>query len=185
MDSDDLRPIEAKARRAYELTRARDASLAFAPVIALIVGAAFLGDRAGWALLFGGFLFALGTGLLWYGRGVKRAVLPGLAAGLVPLALSLCAKHVDHLCMGAACMALCIPACFVGGVVAGVVIDLVILRGTGKLGFLAAASGVGLLTGAMGCVCSGVLGLAGLVLGFAVSALPGFVGTIVRGRASG
>jgi hypothetical protein len=184
MDSDNLRPIEVRARRAYELTRVRDAAVAFAPVILLVLGTALVGERVGYVLMFGAVLFMLGVGLLWYGRGIKRAVLPGLAAGLIPLAFALCAKHVHHACMGDACLAFCIPACFAGGVAAGIIIDFVTLRRANKVGFWMAASGVGLLTGAMGSVCSGVLGLVGLLVGFAASALPGLAVAMLGRRTS-
>lgn len=147
----------------------------------LIVAAALIGEQVGYILAFGAALFLLGVGLLWYGRGVKRAVLPGLAAGLVPLIFGLCAKYV-HTCSGAGCLSFCVPACFAGGLVAGVVVDFVGLRSANKLGFWVAASGIGLLTGAMGCVCAGALGLAGLVVGFAIAAAPGVIAAAMRRR---
>jgi len=181
MESVDLQGTERRARRAYELTRVRRAALAFAPVVLLVVGAALVGERVGYIFAFGVALFLLGVGLLWYGRGVKRAVLPGLAAGLVPLVFGLCAKYV-HNCTGPGCLAFCVPACFAGGVLAGVVVDAVGLRRANKLGFWAAASGIVLLTGAMGCVCAGALGLVGLVAGFSLSAIPGMVAAVLRRR---
>ncbi len=181
MESADLQHVEKRARRAYELTRVRRAALAFAPVFLLILGAALIGERVGYILAFGSGLYVLGVGLLWYGRGVKRAVLPGLAAGLVPLIFGLCARYV-HDCMGPGCLAFCVPACFAGGFVAGVVVDFVGLRSANKIGFWIAASGIGLLTGAMGCVCAGTLGLAGLVAGFALGAVPGLLTASLRRR---
>jgi hypothetical protein len=181
MESAELLRAEKRARRAYELTRIRRAALAFAPVFLLILGASLIGERVGYILAFGAALFVLGVGLLWYGRGVKRAVLPGLAAGLVPLIFGLCAKYV-HNCEGPGCLAFCVPACFAGGLVAGVAVDFVGLRSANKLGFWVAASGVGLLTGAMGCVCAGALGLAGLVAGFAISTVPGMMVVAMRRR---
>jgi hypothetical protein len=182
MESAELHRAAARARRAYERTRFLRAAVAFAPAVLLVLAAALVGNRMGYSLAFGSALFFLGVGLLWYGRGVKRAVLPGLAAGLVPLVFGLCAKHVGHVCMGDACMALCVPACFAGGFVAGIVIDFVGLRGAKQVGFWVAASGVGLLTGAMGCVCAGALGLAGMLVGFAVSAAPGVAAALLRRR---
>jgi len=181
MESADLQRAEKRARRAYELTRVRRAALAFAPVVLLIVAAALIGERVGYVLAFGAGLFILGVGLLWYGRGVKRAVLPGLAAGFVPLIFGLCARYV-HGCAGPGCLAFCVPACFAGGVVAGVVVDVMGLRSANKIGFWVAVSGVGLLTGAMGCVCAGALGLAGLVAGFALVAVPGAIAAVRRQR---
>ncbi len=184
MESVELERIETRVRRAYEMSRVRRAAVAFAPVALLVGAAAIIGQRVGYTLAFGSALFMLGVGLLWYGRSVKRAVLPGLAAGLVPLAFGLCAKHISHACIGDGCMALCVPACFAGGLIAGMVIVWVTLRRAGKVGFWVAASGIGLLTGAMGCACAGVLGLTGLLVGFAVSAVPGMVAAVLRRRSA-
>ena len=181
MESTDLQRTEMRSRRAYELTRVRRAAVAFAPVVVLVLAATLIGERVGYILAFGAALFMLGVGLLWYGRSVKRAVLPGLLAGLAPLVFGLCAKYV-HECAGPGCMMFCVPACCAGGVIAGIVIDFVALRGRSKVGFFIAASGVGLLTGAMGCVCAGALGLAGLLVGFALSAVPGAIVAVRRRR---
>lgn len=75
------------------------------------------------AFAFGAALFVSGVVLLWYGRDLKRAVLPGVAAGFVPLVLALCAVHVDHACTGDGCMMLCVPECTVGGIVAGLTVS--------------------------------------------------------------
>ncbi len=84
--------------------------------------------------------------------------------------------------MGAGCLTLCVPMCLAGGVIAGVVLDVVTLRGSNRVGFLIAGSGVGLLTGAMGCVCAGPLGLLGLLAGFGLSAIPGLVAAALARR---
>jgi hypothetical protein len=175
MESDDLNRIERRARRAYEATRVARAAVAFAPVLLLMVVAGALGHQFGYAVAFGTALFVLGVVLLWYGRNLRRAVLPGVLAGLVPLVFALCGKFIGHACMGDSWGTLCVAACFVGGVIAGVVVDYMCLRGHHRVGFWLAASGIGLLTGAMGCTCAGVLGLAGLAVGFALTAVPGFL----------
>ena len=98
MASIDLAATERRVRLSYEWARTRRALLGFAPALGIIAVAAAFGRRPSAALAFGGALFVLGAGLLWYGRDLKRAVLPGLLAGLVPLTLVLCASHVDHVC---------------------------------------------------------------------------------------
>ena len=180
MDSTNLEWAEHRARRAYELARLRRAALAFAPVLALVVIAMITGRRSGPTLAFGSGLFVLGVVLLWYGHDIRRAVLPGLAAGLVPLAFAICARQVGHACMGDACMAVCVPACAAGGLVAGALIARSAIRGKRSLGFWLAASGVALFTGAMGCVCAGASGLLGLGVGFALSGAPGLISTATR-----
>jgi len=120
--------------------------------------------------------------LLWYGRDYRRAVLPGLIAGIVPLVLTLCANHIEHACLGDRCMALCIPACATGGVVAGIIVAFFGIRRQRGPGFWIAASSVALLTGAMGCGCVGYAGLVGLAVGFGVGLAPGLLGRLFRGR---
>jgi len=181
MESPDLKETEHRARRAYEVARLRSAAVAFAPVLLLMTGAALVGHRLGYTFAFGSALFALGVGLLWYGRGAKQAVLPGVAAGLVTLLFALCAKQA-HGCVGDHCMMFCVPACLTGGAVAGIVVGAVGLRRVRGLGFWVAASGVALLTGAMGCACVGVPGLIGLALGFAVTTVPALIVAELRRR---
>jgi hypothetical protein len=158
-------------RVSYEWARTKRALFGFAPVLVIVAVAGALGRRPSLALAFGVVLFLLGAGLLWYGRDLKRAVLPGLLAGLAPLALVLCASHVDHLCTSAGCMMLCLPACAAGGLIAGLTVGVVMHRARKGPRLWIAASAVALLTGAMGCVCIGATGLAGLGLGYVAGAL--------------
>jgi hypothetical protein len=111
---------------------------------------------------------------LWYGRDPQRAVLPGVAAGLVPLVLALCANHV-HACGVDGCTTLCVPACAVGGVVAGLAVAGVGNQRKAGPWFWASASALALLTGAMGCACVGSAGVVGLGLGFGAGMVPGLL----------
>jgi hypothetical protein len=174
--------IERSARIRYELARLRRAVLGFAPVLLLVAVAAIFAKRPSSTVGFGIAMFGVGAVLLWYGRDLKRAVLPGLAAGIVPLVLVLCANHIGHDCMGDSCTMLCIPACAVGGVVAGIAVASVGLQRQSGMAFWIAASSVALLTGAMGCACVGYAGVVGLALGFGAGLVPGLVRKILAGR---
>jgi hypothetical protein len=167
--------VEARARLRYELGRMRRAVLGFAPVFALVAVAALLAKRPTTTVAFGAGVFAVGAILLWYGRDLRRAVLPGVAAGIVPLAFALCANHIGHACMGERCLSLCIPACAAGGVLAGLAVAGIGIRRRSGPGFWIAASIVALLTGAMGCGCVGYAGVGGLAVGFAVGLAPGML----------
>lgn len=171
MDSTELARLERLGRRRYEAARLARAVLGFAPVLVVVVGAALLGSRPSSSALFGGALFAAGVTLLWRGQGLQRAVLPGVLSGLIPLALSL-AANLLHGCSDEHCTSLCIPACTVGGVAAGLVVSTLGLRRRLGWGFWAAASGLSVLTGAMGCACVGYSGVGGLVAGVAVAVAP-------------
>lgn len=177
MGSTDLARIERKARLAYELSRLRRALLGFAPMLGLVVIAVLLGHRATPTLVFGAGLFASGVILLWYGHDVKRAVLPGVAAGTVPLLLALCAKHL-HACVGGVCMSLCVPVCVLGGLIAGAIVAAAGIRGRRGVAFWLAGSGMTLFTGAMGCACAGPWGIVGLIVGYVVGGAPGLVASM-------
>ena len=121
--------------------------------------------------------------MLWYGRDPQKAVLPGIAAGLVPLVFALCANHM-HACGADGCSSLCVPACALGGVVAGLAVASVgNQRNTGPW-FWVSASSLALLTGAMGCACIGYSGVIGLGLGFGAGMVPGLLRRAFGGKAT-
>jgi hypothetical protein len=171
MGSIDLDVLERKARLRYELGRAARSVLGFAPALLIVAAAAGFGRRPGSAVVFGSVLFLLGSFLLWRGQTLHKAVLPGLAAGLIPLTCALIANQ-GHMCAGGHCSTWCLPACIAGGVISGLVISYVAhKRGMGWQ-FWAGASGISLLTGAMGCSCIGYSGVFGLAAGYLAGALP-------------
>ncbi len=172
MDSIDLSEGERRARRKYEWARVRRAMLGFAPSLFVVLVATLASQRPVSAIAFGAAVFAVGVGLLWYGRDFRGAVLPGLAIGLFPLALALCANHMGHACMGGQCMTMCVPACIIGGMGAGVGVSLVGLRWKQGAAYWIGATALTLLTGAMGCSCVGYAGVAAMAAGYAVGMLP-------------
>jgi len=172
MDSMDTTRIERRARMRYEVGRVVRALLGFAPVLLIVAVAAMFARQPSVTLALGLGLFAAGVFFLSYGRSLKRAVLPGLAAGLAPLILALCAVHAPHMCAGNSCMMVCLPVCTVGGLVAGLTIAAVGLRHGGGAAFWLSASAVALLTGAMGCACMGYSGVIALTLGFIAGLIP-------------
>jgi hypothetical protein len=180
MDSIDLAKLERQARRKYEWARARRALLGFAPALLVVVVAVLANKHPASAVAFGAALFVVGVALRWYGRDVRRAVLPGLAMGLLPLALALCANHMGHVCMDDRCMTLCVPACTVGGLGAGIGVSLIGLRWNQGPAFWVGATVLTLLTGAMGCSCVGYFGVAGLAVGYGLGLVPVVVRRLVR-----
>jgi hypothetical protein len=182
MDSSELKRLERRMRFKYEWSRARRAAAGFAPAIVVIVIATLLGNRPTFTLALGAATFVFGSGLLWYGRDLRRAVLPGFIAGVVPLTLALCANHFGHACTGESCLSLCLPACVAGGLVAGLAVAAAGHRGRHGASFWVAASGLALLTGAMGCACVGYSGIAGLAIGLAAGLVPGIVQRLSGGR---
>lgn len=179
MDSIDLSQLEQKARLRYEVMRAVRSVLGFTPALFVVALAAALGRRPGSAMMFGGALFLCGAFLLWRGRTLHRAVLPGLLTGLIPLAFALVANR-GHACPGGHCSTWCLPACIAGGVVAGLAVSYLAWKRGLDWRFWAGASAVSLLTGAMGCSCVGYSGVVGLGLGFLGASVPWGVRNLVR-----
>lgn len=182
MDSIDLTQLERRARRKYEWARVRRALLGFAPALLVVVIAALANKHPASAVVFGCALFVVGAGLLWYGHDVRRAVLPGLAMGLLPLSFALCANHFGHACMGDHCLTLCVPACALGGIGAGVGVSVIGLRWKQSWPFWVGTTVLTLLTGAMGCSCVGYGGIAGLALGYSLGLLPVLLRKLSRAK---
>ena len=158
----------------YEVGRLARAILGFAPVLLVVAAPAVFARSPSVTLALGFGLFAMGVGFLSYGRQIKRAILPGVAAGLAPLILALCAIHAPHACMGSECMMVCLPVCTVGGLVAGFTVASVGTRQESGAAFWFSASALALLTGAMGCACMGYSGIIALALGFGAGLIPKF-----------
>lgn len=170
MASVDLERLERRARRGYELARVRRAFVGVAPVLLIAACAGFVGHQWVAVLVVAAALFLTGVVVLWYGHGLPRAFVPGVAAGIVPLTFALCAKHIGHVCTGSSCMSVCLPMCAAGGLLAGLIVARFGVTERRGIGYWVTASALTLLTGTMGCTCVGYAGIAGLALGFAVSA---------------
>lgn len=173
MDSIDFERLEKRARIKYEWSRLRRAIVGFTPVLFVVGVAACITPRPMSAVFFGATMFCAGVAILWYGQELRRAVLPGVAAGAIPLVVALCANQIGHVCTGGACLNLCMPACGAGGIVAGLALALLGHQSTRRLPYLAAGSVLALLTGAMGCACIGYYGLFGLTAGFGIGLVSG------------
>lgn len=179
MESTELHRIERRLRRRYEWGRLRQALLGFAPMLAIVVVAVLVAREPSMTLALGLSAFSVGVVLLWYGRDLRRAVLPGVAAGLVPLTLALCANHWHH-CDDHACMSFCVPACAAGGLLAGLGVAAMGRQGRTGAAYWLPASGLALLTGAMGCSCVGYAGVVGLAVGYGAGIATGLFRKVLR-----
>ncbi len=174
MDSNDMTLLERRARARYEWARVRRALFGFAPLLVVVGIVSAISHRPWPPVAFGLGAFVAGAAMLWYGQGPKRAVLPGVAAGLVPMLLALCATF-GHVCMGESCMSFCVSACVVGGVVAGLAVAGIGNQRRAGAGFWISASVIAILIGAMGCSCIGYSGVTGLAIGYAAGMVPGLL----------
>jgi hypothetical protein len=162
-----------RARRAYEQGRLQAALWRAAPLVPIVAWI------YGWcrypvlAVVCGGALVALTVAFAWRGQAWGRAVTPGLAAGLAPLVMPLLMRGAQDVCVGEMCCSLCLVGCVAGGIVAGVLVGRrAATLDEGRRTFLAAAGALALLAGAPACAFAGVIGLVGLLLGFAAGTAP-------------
>ncbi len=157
------------ARRAYELGRLKNALRLALFVPALTALSCLSCACLARSLICGALLAVVAVGLLWRGQRMGRVVLPGVLAGLAPFSLGVCAALGGHACATGTWCTLFIATCVVGGLVAGLFVGSS-LRGSWHE-LLAGAVLAG-LTGALGCVVAGALGLFGLSLGLLLGAAP-------------
>jgi hypothetical protein len=165
--------LAVRARRAYEQGRLQAAVWRAAPLVPLVAWSLAWCRYPTLAALCGATLVTLTVAFGWRGQLWGRAVAPGLAAGLAPLVLPLLMRGASEVCVGEMCCSLCLLGCVSGGIVAGVVIGRrASALAEGRATFLAAAGVLALLAGAPACAFAGVVGLAGLLLGFAAGSAP-------------
>lgn len=155
-----------RAKRAYEWGRFRRAVLGALPLALLIGPALLLTPRVVPTVMVGATLVVAAIGLLWFGHGFPRAALLGVAAGALPLAVVLCSARWGHACAGAWCMQFCFTTSALGGASAGVLIGAWAFSKRVTAPLLVTASAFGILTGALGSTCVGLLGVGALAVGF-------------------
>lgn len=159
----------AKATRAYERGRWRWAALSALPMAVIPIASFAIGQRLLSSVGLGLVLLVLSAYLLWRGQAPARGLVAGLKAGLVPLALSHGANLYGHICTASGCTSLCVPACALGGVVAGGIVAWSARSAARPNQVLAWGAATACLVGAFGCACVGFGGMAGMVLGTALT----------------
>lgn len=177
MPSIDMTRVQRRARWAYERGRLRLAFFGVVPIILIVMIASLLTHGPISTPSFGLIAVTLSAAMLWYGRDPQKAVLPGVAAGLIPLVFALSSSHL-HGCGANGCNTLCLPACSLGGLIAGLFVAWVGNRLKAGMGFWLSSSLLALLTGAMGCTCVGNSGIVGLGLGFSAGMTPALLGRL-------
>jgi len=98
MASIDMQGLERRAKLKYEVARLRRALWGFAPALLVVAVAALLGKRADMAVGFRPRDVRRRGRPSWYGRDVRRAVLPGLAMGLAPAHVRTVRRHFGYTC---------------------------------------------------------------------------------------
>ena len=125
MEQIDLR---LRARRAYELGRARAGAKAAGAALLLAAVAIVLGRPLDLTAVLSAALVPLVFVLAFRGRAAGRAVWPGLAAGGAAMLLPLAVRTAGCGLFGPTCMRFCLPASILGGAIAGAGIGLLAAR---------------------------------------------------------
>jgi hypothetical protein len=160
-----------RARRAYEgglaLRGIRTASV----VAPMALASWFVCRHPAVTLLASTALVALVAFAVWRGQQHARGARLGLLAGVVPLLLPILAGVGGHVCDDSLC--LFFPsACLAGGLIGGVALGFLAGgAGLGPLG-VTTATVVAWLTGCLGCLVAGTLGVAILVAGLGFGLAP-------------
>ena len=168
MALDEARLFEA-ASASYERGRLRWALVSIVPIAIIPLGSFAVGHRLWSSVGLGVALLGIGIALLWRGQDWTRGLSSGLKAGLIPLVFSHAANLYGHVCTPSGCTSLCVPACTLGGALAGFIVANAARRSTAAWQVLGAGGIIACLVGAFGCACVGFGGIAGLVVGTAIS----------------
>src|SRR6266851_735571 len=161
-----------RARRAYEWGRLRHGAAKAWPALLLTAVSSWLCHEPGLSVAIGAGLFALATGLVWYGRIAAQAARAGLTAGMAAFAVPVAAFYW---CSAPYCSTLTAMLIINGGcgLGIGVLLNIESTRlPTQRNVFLLFASVVAALSGMLGCVLFGPIGLAGMAAGILLSTAP-------------
>jgi len=173
--------LYARARRAYELGRAKVASKAMGAAAVLALAAVTLGRSPAQIAFLAVLLVPLVGALAFRGRAAGRAVWPGLLAGGVAMLLPLGVVMGGDAWVGIDCMRFCVPACVVGGALTGAAIaSLAARQDSGESEFLLGGIAVAALTASLGCGLAGGAGLVGMAIGAVVGGAPVLVAAHAR-----
>lgn len=160
-----------RARRTYELSRLKHAALKSSVALVLTAISIAVCQESTWSLAIGGGLFALATGLIWRGGVATRAARAGLKAGTLAFAVPIFIFHgfFDTRC-GIETI-LIVNA--IAGVGAGILLSIQSARLEGRRNtFLLGAGPVVLLSGTLGCLFFGPIGVASMAVGYLASTAP-------------
>ena len=161
-----------RAARAYEWGRLRHAAAKAWPAVPLTALSGWLCHEPGLSVAIGAGLFALLTGLVWYGRIATQAARAGLKAGLGAFAVPVVGFHsyFAPYCSTLTALLIINGGCGLG---VGILLSIESTRVQAQHNvFLLFASGVAALCGMLGCILFGPIGLIGMAAGVLFSTAP-------------
>jgi len=161
-----------RALRAYEWGRLRHAAVKAWPALLLTTISWWLCHEPVLSFAIGGSLFALATGFFWYGRVAARAANAGMKGGMIAFAVPVLAFHFyfAHDCCTLTTMLLINAGWGVGvGVLLSIESSPMQIQ---RNVFLLFASVVASISGMLGCILFGPMGLAGMAAGVLLATAP-------------
>jgi len=164
-------PVEARARSLYERGRVLH-GLRTASAVLPMAAVSWIACGNPAATLIGGIaLAALVTASVWRGQEAGRGARLGLLAGIPSLLVPVLVAATGHVCGASVCL-LFPTACLAGGVVGGGLLGLLATRaGLGPLGLVTAGL-TAWLTGSLGCIMAGSMGIGVFIVGLAFGLAP-------------
>jgi len=158
-----------RARRAYEWGRLRHALARGWPAVLMTAASSGICHEPGKSIAIGAVLFALATGLVWYGRAAAQAADAGMNAGLAAFALTVGAFHLHAHPSHAEVLIINGST----GLAVGLWLSVESARqATHRDLFLLFSTAVATLCGMLACIVFGQIGLAGMVVGAFASSAP-------------
>jgi hypothetical protein len=168
----ELKVVEGRIRRAYELGRLRRAAIRSLPLGAIAASAIYFGPQRSFDFALGLSFVATAIFYLWQGQYAARALKPSVIAGLFPLLLSLIVNRTHPACGHESMLSACTIACALGGVIAATRI----IRFSRTQKHPSTAYGLALiptvLLGSLGCGCIGFTGVLAMSIAIIVVSIP-------------
>lgn len=164
----ELGSLKTRTRRAYEMARLRRALVLSLPALILAGGVAISSNHAAIPLQIGTMTYVVAVGLLWWGRGLGRGVLPGFLYGLLLLG----GMWIPRIrAMHGACFGVRVLVGFGGGLLSGLLIARRAARSQQQIARSLSSASIALLTGALGAGWAGAQPVVESAIGLCVAAL--------------
>ncbi len=162
-----------RVRATYEWSRWRRGLRAACMVAPMVVASLGFCGNVRLTLTLGVALAVTSAALVWRGGTAGKAVVPGLVAGLVSLAVPTLLSPACALADGPHGIRYCLLACTAGGLASGGVVAHFASRRIEDAGtFVAVAGSIAAVGGALGCMIVGLAGIASMLVGLGAVSLP-------------
>ena len=161
-----------RVRATYEWSRVRRGLRAACLVAPMVVASLGWCGNVRLTLTLGVALAISSAALVWRGGTPGKAVVPGLIAGMVSLAVPTLLSPACAIADGPDGIRYCLLACAAGGLASGSVVAHFASRRIDRTEFVAVAGSIAAAGGALGCMIVGMVGIASMLVGLCAVSLP-------------